>query len=183
MPASNGSSTTNTSGDSNVGFDFTKKGGSDCISDSNMAEITRRIQGFITSSTAGDVVFSQNPPQNKLKLWVQLDETGDIIGGKIYSYDSDSGLWIDGHFIPDSDKPLKLFIKEVAISADDQVVDFSHSFSTLNYIYTVVNKTEPLAEGRWYQESRDGDDLSLHFLQMIGVTVEVRILEYNNEVI
>lgn len=60
---SNGSTNTNTSGESNVGFDYSLKQNSDCISDANMSEITRRLQGFVTSDETGDVVFSQNAPE------------------------------------------------------------------------------------------------------------------------
>lgn len=179
--ANNGSNTTNTSGETNVQFDYTKKAASDCVSDKNMGEIARRLQGFLVSKTTGDVIFSQNPPNDKLKLWVEIDSTGAIVG-TVKRYDSATGQWVDDHtVIPEPPGSLKLFIQEVDILSNDQTVLFTHLFDSEDYIYTVTNKTAPLAEARWYQDNFDPDFFTLHFLDMAGVTVEVRGIEYDNK--
>jgi len=175
--AANGSSTTNTSGESNVGFDFSKKGGSDCISDKNMAEIVRRMQGFITSSTSGDVIFSENPPQSKLKLWVQIDGTGAIIGGKIYSYDSDSGEWIDGHTVLPDPFEFKSFIETKVMGSDDETIVFAHNFGTNSYGYNIKYTSAPLDTARWYQVNKATNNLEIKVLGASGVSVEVTIIE------
>lgn len=182
MPTtSNGSTNTNTSGESNVAFDYNLKKASDCISDDNMAEITRRLQGFVTSDETGDVVFSQDPPNDVNKIWIEISNTGAIIG-TVKRYDTATGQWVDDHFVPGiEDEPLKLFIKVDTIASDDQIIQYNHSFGTGNYIYTVTMRSAQTVEARWFQESNDNENLEIHYLDMIGVEVELRVLEYDNE--
>lgn len=178
---SNGSTNSNTSGESNVDFDFVQKGGSDCISDKNMAEFVRRLIGAVTSDETGSVVYSTSPPNSTTKLWVEVSNTGAVIG-TVKRYDTATGAWVDDHFHPDDpDEIPKLFVKVDTISSDDQVIQYSHSMGTGKYIYTVTPKSEPTADSRWFQVSRGADDLEIHYKDMTGVEVEIRVLEYNNQ--
>lgn len=121
------------------------------------------------------------PPNNTQKIWVETSNTGAIIG-TVKRYDTATASWVDDHFHPGiEDEPLKLFIKVDTIGSDDQVIQYSHNLSTGNYIYTITPKTESVADARWYQESRDNDNLEIHYRDMIGVEVELRILEYDNK--
>ncbi len=172
--------TTNTSGESNVAFDYTVKGGSDCVSDKVMAEITRRIQGFIQSDELGEVVFSPDEPNSKLKIWIETDATGAIIG-TIKRYDSSTGKWVDDHTVLPSTQ-LKMFIKSDTISSNDQVITYSHNLATTNYFYTITYKTSPLTGARWFQQLSDANDLAIRYLDLSGVQVEVKIIEITNQV-
>lgn len=179
MSATTGTTNTNTSGETNVAHDIKKKTGSDCLDDKTMEEIARRLVSFVESDEVGDVVFSPEPPNSKTKIWIETDATGSIIG-TVKRFDSSTGQWVDDHFDP-SVEPLKLFIKVDTIGSDDQVIQYNHNFETGEYIYTIVYKGEPTVDARWFQASADNDDLEIHYLDLSGVEVEIRILEYDNE--
>lgn len=180
MATANGSTSTNSSGESNVSFDYTTKGGSDCISDANMAEIVRRIQGFVTSDETGDVVFSVNAPNDTRKLWIEISSTGAIIG-TIKRYDTSTGSWVDDHYVPGAAAdPLQIDITATTPGAADQVVVYNHNFGTTDYFYTVAYTDDPTASGRWFETASDADNLTLRFLDLSGVSLVVKILEYDN---
>lgn len=96
----NGSTNTNTSGQSSVAFDYVLKKGGDCLPDETMAEITRRTIGAVISGEFGDVIFSKDPPNDTKKLWVEESNTGANIG-TIKRYESATGTWVDDHFTGD----------------------------------------------------------------------------------
>ena len=173
--ASNGSTNVNTSGVDNVGFDFRKKGGSDCISDKNMAEMARRLLGFVDGGEAGDVVWAPEPPNDKEKIWIEKSAAGGIIG-TIKRYDSPTGDWVDDHTeLPDPPEPPENASEEFTMASADETVIMNHDFGTENYIYFVYPLSDPTAAGRWYEISKGANTLSLKFLDMNGAQVRVNL--------
>jgi hypothetical protein len=53
--------------------DFVSQSGSDCLPDAVMEEIARRIIVTLEAASQGNVVFSATPPDDKSKVWWQLD--------------------------------------------------------------------------------------------------------------
>jgi len=181
---SNGTTTTNTSGETNVQNDYTKKKpGVDCIPDKQMAEIARRLQSFVVTDESGDVVFTPDPPNLKTKLWVETDVTGAIVG-TIKRYDSDTGQWVDDHTVlPDIPENLipKIYIEEFDIGSNDATIVINHNFSTARYFYTVTPLEDPTEDGRWYESGSAINSLTLKFIAMSGVSVKITVVEYLDE--
>lgn len=181
----NGTTNTNTSGEASVAFDFVRKGGSDCVSDKNMAEIIRRLVGSVKSDETGAVVFSVNPPNDKKKIWVRTSAAGGIIG-TIKRFDSASGQWVDDHtVIPDPPEPkeYKNFTEVHTLGSDDETFVLNHNFGTNDYLYQVVFTSNPSPNpspslnGRWYEVNKATNSLELKFLDANGASFRVTIWE------
>lgn len=181
---SNGTTTTNTSGETNVQNDYTKKRpGVDCLSDKVMSEIARRLQSFVVTDESGDVVFTPNPPNTKTKLWVQTDITGAIVG-TVKRYDSNTGEWVDDHTVlPDIPENLipRIYIESYEIASADETIVVNHNFDTPRYFYTVTPLSDPTASGRWYESGSALNSLTLKFISMPGISVRVSVVEYLDE--
>jgi hypothetical protein len=90
MAASNNGSNVNSDGLSDVIFAFAPGvPGVDLLSEPVIAELTRRLKGFVGSGVSGAIVYGSTPPQDKSKLW----DKGD---GQLYRYDPVTGTWITG---------------------------------------------------------------------------------------
>jgi len=175
--ASNGSTNVNTSGESNVGMDYKKKGGSDCISDKNMAEVARRLVGTLESDEAGDVVWSPDPPNNKEKLWVLKSQAGGIVG-TIKRYDSPTGEWVDDHTeLPEPPEPPATYSMSAVIASANETIVVGHNFGTQNYIYFVTPTSDPLNGGRWYEVDKETNNLTLKFLDSTGVNYRIDVYQ------
>lgn len=83
----------NTSGSSVADVDFAKKAGTDCIPDSTMDEIARRLQVTFESLQDGNVVFAPSPPADTSKIWWQTDANGIPIGSPL-KYDNATNQWV-----------------------------------------------------------------------------------------
>jgi hypothetical protein len=174
--SNNGTSNTNTSGESNVALDYIKQAGSDCITDKNMAEIARRLVGFVSSDETGDVIFSVDPPNDTKKIWIEISNTGAIIG-TIKRYDSATGQWVDDHTeLPDPTE-IKRFSETRTMGSDDETLVYNHNFGTTSYGYAIVYTSAPLDTARWYQVNKDINTLELKVLGASGVGVEITIIE------
>ena len=173
---SNGSTNANTSGESNVAFDYVLKRGDDCISDKNMAEITRRTIGNVTSDETGDVVFSQKSPNDTRKIWIEISNTGAIIG-TIKRYSTASGQWQDDHTELPDPAEIKKFTETRIMSSDDETLVYAHNFGTASYAYSIIYTSAPLDTARWHQASKDINTLELKVLGASGVSVEITIVE------
>lgn len=174
---SNGSTNTNTSGETNVEFDFSEKGVSDCISDKNMAEMVRRLKGFVTSDETGDVVFSQNPPNNQNKLWLEISNTGAHVG-TVKRYKTSTGEWVDDHTeLPDIPEFIipKNFEENFTMASDDETVVINHDLADSDYFYDVVYLDEPTIESRWFEVDRASNSLTIRVKSATGVEISVRI--------
>lgn len=55
--------------------DFVSKSGSDLLPDPVMEEVARRIIVTLEAAAQGNVIFSVTPPDDKSKVWWQLDPT------------------------------------------------------------------------------------------------------------
>jgi hypothetical protein len=162
MASNNGSTNTNTSGDSNVGFDFTQKTGSDCISDKNMAEITRRLIGAVDSDGDSCCVFAPDPPNNTKKLWIETTDNGQIIG-TIKRYDSESGQWVDDHLEcgdceeegGDALYPRFWSEEQETTELTDTELTYNHNFGTLSYTYNFYWLDVPKNDTRWWETEKN----------------------------
>jgi len=172
----NGSTNTNTSGEGNVGFDFTLKNGSDCISDKNMSEIARRIQGFVQSDETGDVVFSKDPPNDTRKIWIETSNTGAIIG-TIKRYNTATSVWVDDHTVLPDPADIKSFTETRVMGSDDEVLVYNHNFGTSSYGYAIFWTSSPLDTARWWEVSKTSNTLQLRVLGASGVSVKITIIE------
>lgn len=166
--ANNGTANNNTSGESNVQFDYSLKRESDCVSDANMAEIARRLQGFVASDQTGDVIFAPFPPNDTEKLWVETSSTGAIIG-TIKRYDSATGNWVDDHFdeddLPEVTQRYPKTYSEVKQTTSDpgagELQTIDHNLSTDSYFYTITWLDFPEDDTRWWEISRTSDQLQI----------------------
>lgn len=174
--SNNGSTNTNTSGQSSVAFDFVLKKDSDCIPDETMAEITRRTIGTVTSGEFGDVIFAKDPPNDTKKLWVEESNTGANIG-TVKRYDSASGEWVDDHtvFPAIPEFPFPAFEEEdFTVASNDETIVFNHNFGDSEYYYDVVYTSEPTTSSRWWEVNRDENSLTIRIKDANGVGISIR---------
>jgi len=172
----NATAANNTDGQSSVDFDFTKKGGSDCIPDKIMAEIVRRIQGFIISGELGDVIFSADPPNNPKKIWIEIDANGSIIG-TVKRFDTESGEWVDDHTELPDPFDLKDFAGTKTLGSDDETVNFNHNFDSDSYGYAVFWTSDPSEDGRWFEVDKGINTLEIKVLGASGASLRIEIIE------
>lgn len=76
----------NTDGKYVLGIDFLRKAVGDCVSDSAMEEIVRRLVVFLRDNSP-DIVRSESPPQDKTKLWFKPSTE------QLYAWNIDSMTW------------------------------------------------------------------------------------------
>lgn len=76
----------NTDGKYILGKTYAKKASGDCVSDSVMDEITRRLTVFLRDNSP-DIVRSESAPQDKTKLWFRPSTN------QVYAWDPDSAQW------------------------------------------------------------------------------------------
>ena len=169
--ATNGSNT-NSNGQSDVQFAATPAiPGVDKISNANMNEIVKRLQGFVGGGITGAVSYGPVPPQDKSLLW----DPGD---GNIYRYDPDTGQWVTGNqneiSYPGmsmltgnqiSDPGDGLFFEQqyprvvtydhtvLSVGAESIVVPVNPVFFNADYIAVVVPLYDA-PDSSWYEVSR-----------------------------
>lgn len=76
----------NTDGKYLLGITFLKKASGDCVSDSAMEEITRRLNVFLRDNSP-DIIRAEEPPQDKTKLWYRPSTK------QLYAFDPNTSQW------------------------------------------------------------------------------------------
>lgn len=128
--------------------DFSPTAGTDGIADSVMDEIARRLIVTLEAQTDGNVVFSVDPPDDKSKVWWQIDPVTSVPIGQPKLWNADEAAWVP---ISDSNQPYvppltrtgSLFAPEGNSTSN---LDFS-DIGTTDYQVTLTPTT--FSNGSW----------------------------------
>ena len=197
-------SNTNSSGESDVDFDYTKAvDGTDNLSDKVMAEIARRLQAFTGSGVSGAVVGGESPPQDTSKLW----DKGD---GQVYRYDLASAAWLPTTATPPSnpfpgvsEKSGNIITLEsdgiaavpvdgriiddiYFISADDPddpfvIININPPFPSAEYFVSFIPLHDMKPDTRWYETVKTASQYKIKLITAadyvpdVGSTVRVSL--------
>ena len=83
----------NTSGANVAMIGFAPKGDNDVLSDVVVAETARRLIVTIENTEQGDIVRSATAPEDKTKVWIQIDPVTGVPIGQYKTWDEASKSW------------------------------------------------------------------------------------------
>lgn len=86
-------SDSNTSGANVVAFGFKSQVSGDTISDRQMQELIRRLEGSVTPAETGDISSSADEPTDKTAIWWPVDPTSGVRIGQPRTYNTATGKW------------------------------------------------------------------------------------------
>lgn len=128
--------------------DFAVRGGSDRISDSDMAEIARRLIITLELKEAGNVVFSANPPGDKSKVWWQVDGITGIPTGSPKVWNSTTQTWENVQTVASAYVPPQK--RSVTVLADAGQSQHTVNFPTIQTTdYSVQITPTTFIGGNW----------------------------------
>lgn len=188
----------NTDGKYVLGIDFLKKAVGDCVSDSAMDEITRRLVVFLRDNSP-DIVRSESQPQDKTKLWYKPSTE------QLYAYNPESGTWeitnVDNFSVCISAASSDALTKDAegcllldaailagfseqyngAVATDGsgnatKTINLSN-FEDENASVEVSFQSDPGATGRWWVSSQTASSVTVSFA---GLTVST---SYNMRIV
>lgn len=171
----------------------------DCVSDSVMMEVSRRLQAYIQDNVEPDIIRSEEAPQDKTKLWYVPSTK------KLYIYDASTGTWAETNvdnisvcISPDTDTALAkdesgclildlskaagaTEIFNGAITADGSgnatksVVLFN--WEDINATVEVMFKSDPGAGARWWISDQSVTSVTVTFAGLTASTeYQIRIV-------
>lgn len=128
--------------------DYAVKGGSDLLPNVTMEEIARRLIVTIELKAQGNVVFSDTPPEDKSKVWWQIDPISGIPLGSPQVWNSTTDSWepvqtVASAYVPPKRRSTTAFADEGQSQATVQF----ESIGTKNYMVTITPTT--LINGSW----------------------------------
>lgn len=131
-----------------IAFDFAPGNDKSKVPDDIAAELAMRLIGTVERAANGNLVFSTTPPDDKTKVWFQIDPTTSIPIGSAKTWNETAKAWLPitqsgSPYIPPQRRSGMIYAQAGASTANFDFPDMG----TSDYIVTLTPTT--FLNGSW----------------------------------